>query len=561
MVVNGAQGKSDGFLSWITPGKKEPKEATKKGQIDGLVGCAPNEGDYDVCDGQELKVSSTNADPSENYPIHDDARANVTWQLSVKDCQNKSVPNPTAQCDFDGDGNYDNETTFAAEEGQSSITVEHKVAKTTPNPINCIVTDEIGNEGAVDIYPPLNAPEAQTEAVKTQCDYAQDKPTISSAYLDPASLNDNGNIVFGSDITIVVGAESCDENQADLEVFVTVGPYNEIPMERGDDGFYRATLKVTTNLSNPATILVADNAKDTYTEEAKYIIPNTVSTNSASVEKPQASIVGPFSAKVGQAVPFMAAEPDEEAYTYEWSFGDGTGSQQAIPEGKIYDKTGTYTVILTVSSKENPDNSTTVSQTITIVPAAETTETAPTPQASIIAPFVGQVNETVEIKAGAADEENFTYEWSYGDSTSAQGASPEAKTYAETGTYTVKLTVTSIVDPNKQDIATQKITIVPSAEEVDPSQPAPVANLQVDYESGAIPATVNINASNSYVIAEGASIVSYQINFGDGTSDENDHGNFSHTYTSAGQNSIVLTITDSNGKTATAQTIVPTWQE
>jgi len=659
--------------------RKEAKPEVEAGarDINGLAGCAPSEGDYDVCDGQGLKVSTVGPNPSEEYPVYDEVRPNVIWQLSVKDCENKPVTNVTAQCDFDGDGNYDNEAEFSSEADASAITVSQKVSTGTPNPINCIVSDKDGNDGTADIYPPYNAQKAQVDEVKTQCDYAQNKPTISHAYVDNSSLDDNGNIVFGSNITIVVKAKGCDDSQDNLEVFITAGPYNKIPMEKGADNSYRATLKVTTNFSNPATILVADNAKNTYTEEARYFLPNTVPANSSvsplsceatdnkpavksglsivagvdgnnkaikgapitfavaledcdgdnsdvdvtlfigddsidlidngsgtyaanvpaanwgapltayvikngeitqelqlwnlpvvvsaqeaaqDTTPPQASIVGPYVAKVGEPVPFMAAEPDEGKNTYTWDFDNGKPAVEgAMPAMPVYEQSGTYTVMLTVARKDNPNIKTTVTQNLTVIPADQEMPDTTPPQASIIAPDWAYAGVDVPISTTNPNEELYTYQWNFGDGTTViNTAVPGSHAYEQPGTYQIQLTVTKNDLPEIKTVVSRNITIVGVAETAAPN---PIANLEVNPGMGAIPLYTTINAANSFAVAEGASIASYYVDFGDGTHEENGYGSFTHIYTTAGDHTVFLIVTDTNGKTATASYKLPTWEK
>ncbi len=544
MAINGVQGKSDGILDWLKPGRKKPQpETVRGGKIDGLVGCAPNEGDFDTCEGQAL-----------NYEIDNSEKANNVYTITTHDCEGP-IADAVIYADLDGDGVY---TVLGEDsEGTGQITVDISAASNQKNLVY-LVRSSLGEEVAAADIKAISEKaqielwkqeEEATQAVNTGtvCENKGYWPT--SGQLNVVVANEDGMARVGEEVEVnLTNAVACDGTTATLKYIFTMPGHaitfkpeaeptitnnedNNVSAGYYDDGtpYIRFTPKTAVTHSVGVTIVDTQYPNNPVAPTNANVIVIPASTQTEQITPPPASIVGPFSAEVGQAVPFMAAEANEEIYTYEWSFGDGTGSQQAVPEAKIYDKTGTYTVILTVTSKEDPAKSTTVSQTITIVPAPETTETAPTPQASIIAPFAGKVDEAIEIKAGDPDEENFTYEWSYGDSTSAQGANPGPKIYDQTGTYTIVLSVQSKADPTQVSTVSQSITIVNEQKTI-------VDNATVDPNNTAVNggAQVTIDATNTMLFINNEQqenpSLRYYLHFGENDVEDNTYGTFSRYF-------------------------------
>ncbi len=81
---------------------------------------------------------------------------------------------------------------------------------------------------------------------------------------------------------------------------------------------------------------------------------------------------------------------------------------------------------------------------------------------------------------------------------------------------------------------------------------APVANVNTDITSGDVTLTVNFIGSNSY--DSDGSVVDYSWDFGDGS--VSNAANPSHNYTNSGQFTTILTVTDNEGKTNSASTII-----
>jgi PKD repeat protein len=86
----------------------------------------------------------------------------------------------------------------------------------------------------------------------------------------------------------------------------------------------------------------------------------------------------------------------------------------------------------------------------------------------------------------------------------------------------------------------------------EPSMTDPVANVDVDQLTGHVPMTVSFDASRSS--DPDGSIVSYVWDFGDTNSDTG--ASVSHTYDSAGEYVVTLTITDDGGNDSRVTTCV-----
>ncbi len=127
----------------------------------------------------------------------------------------------------------------------------------------------------------------------------------------------------------------------------------------------------------------AANPNYTYSATGTYTVSLTVTddqgaTGSASTsaditgggggnQAPTASVNGPYSATLGNAVSFSSAgasDPDGTIVGYSWDFGDGGTSTAANPN-YTYSATGNYTVTLTVTDDQGATGSATTSADIT----------------------------------------------------------------------------------------------------------------------------------------------------------------------------------------------------
>ena len=145
--------------------------------------------------------------------------------------------------------------------------------------------------------------------------------------------------------------------------------------------------------------------------------------------------------------------------------------------------------------------------------------------------------------AGASADADGTiseYTWSFGDGSVGAGVTVEHD-YAEAGSYSVMLTVVDNLEAS--DNLAQTVS-------VEPANQPPVATFQVTCDD--LVCSFNATASSD---ADG-SITSYGWSFGDGTDGTFGVPAVSHAYSAAGQYPVQLQVTDDDGATATADTLL-----
>lgn len=225
-------------------------------------------------------------------------------------------------------------------------------------------------------------------------------------------------------------------------------------------------------------------------------------------------------------------DPDGTIVSYTWGLGDGTTAsgpevQHTFTEGGIYD------VVLTVTDDEGFIGVADVRITVTVdneLPVPLFTYTPRDEPESLTVDF--DATESFDPDGGIN-----SFSWEFGDGGTATGRM-EPHTYPTPGSYDVTLTV------RDDDFATVSLTKTITVGEVRPTEP-PVAAFTVDPEQGTAPLTVNVDASES-TDADGT-IVNYAWDYGDGATGSGQQAN--HTYTSAGNFTIILTVTDDAGAT------------
>ncbi|MDR7273222.1 PKD repeat protein, partial [Pelomonas saccharophila] len=252
---------------------------------------------------------------------------------------------------------------------------------------------------------------------------------------------------------------------------------------------------------------------------------------STANQAPVANISGPTSGQVGASLSFSGAgstDAEGPIASYAWTFGDGT-SASGMSVTKSYSAAGTYTVTLTVTDASGLTNSKT--QAVVVTAAANQA-----PVANISGPTSGQVGASLGFSgSGSTDAEGpiASYAWTFGDGTSASGASV-TKSYSAAGTYTVTLTVTDA--GGLSNSKTQAVVISAAANQ------APVANIS-GPTSGQVGASLSFSGAGS-TDAEGP-IASYAWTFGDGTSASGVSA--TKSYSAAGSYTVTLTVTDAGG--------------
>ncbi len=164
-----------------------------------------------------------------------------------------------------------------------------------------------------------------------------------------------------------------------------------------------------------------------------------------------------------------------------------------------------------------------------------TTQTEPTLLAAFAtAPISlsGDTPFTVSFDATGSTGDIISYIWDFGDGSSGDGTQT-SHTYTTAGSFTAVLTVTS----GNGSISQKNVTV-----NVGQAPVAVIAATPVSL-SGDTPFTVSFDATGST-----GDIISYIWDFGDGSS--GDGVQTSHTYTTVGSLTAVLTVTSGNGSTS-----------
>jgi PKD repeat protein len=133
------------------------------------------------------------------------------------------------------------------------------------------------------------------------------------------------------------------------------------------------------------------------------------------------------------------------------------------------------------------------------------------------------------------------YSWDFGDGSSPATGAMVTHTYAQPGTYQVKLTVT-----DKEGGAASITHTITVASASGPKPP--VASFTVSPSATMVGSAVSFDGSGSNDPNVGGSIVAYNWSFGDGTNGSG--AKVTHTYTTPGTYTVTLTVLDAEDGTA-----------
>lgn len=217
-----------------------------------------------------------------------------------------------------------------------------------------------------------------------------------------------------------------------------------------------------------------------------------------------------------------------EPVTYEWDFGDNETSNLKSPS-HTYQRIGQYSVNLTVTDQAGTYRASTYESYIEVrtmnPPTADFTAAPRTGKAPMTVFFVDQSISTGPL----------SYEWDFGDASTSYDKNP-SHVYASEGTYEVKLTVTNVGGTDVADfenyITVSKI-------------PAPEAAFTGSPTGGMKPLTVYFTDLSK------GNPDQWSWDFGDNTTSGD--RNPSHTYSQAGQYTVMLTATNEGGSTTATE--------
>jgi PKD repeat protein len=235
-----------------------------------------------------------------------------------------------------------------------------------------------------------------------------------------------------------------------------------------------------------------------------------------------------------QAVLFDAgaSQPQGGIESYDWNFGDGNRGSGRTTSHE-YSMAGTYVVTLTITDAYGRSAST--SQAISVGAGTN-------PSAAFVfsptEPLPGQqVNFNAAASVPAPGRTIVRYRWDFGDGSPSGSGVQASHTYAVAGTYNVTLVVTD--DAGRVGTATQSVSV---------GTGAPTADFTFSPTAPTAATVVNFTAAAS-TAAPGRTITSYFWSFGDGTTGSG--VNVSKLYGVSGSFNVTLTVTDSQGQTAT----------
>jgi PKD repeat protein len=214
----------------------------------------------------------------------------------------------------------------------------------------------------------------------------------------------------------------------------------------------------------------------------------------------------------------------------QWTFGDGNVSTSSNPVHTFY-KYGSYSVTLTVTN--DGGSSLPYSKTITVL------DQAPVAKFNVNTSS-GNVPMTVAFTNVSTGANITGWTWNFGDGTNSTATNPTHK-YTVAGTYTANLTVTN--DGGSSTSASKTITVntVPIAANFTGSPTSGDASLAVTFTD----------------LSVGSGIDLWQWNFGDGSANVSTTSstNPSHTFSSYGNYTVTLTVTNTAGSSSTLQRV------
>lgn len=303
------------------------------------------------------------------------------------------------------------------------------------------------------------------------------------------------------------------------------------------------------------TLIVTDDVGQTGTTSQ----PVTVSTTGGI--SPVASFTfSPSAPVVGTVVSFngSASTSPSGITNYEWDFGDNSAPSSG-PNAVVthsYLSAGSFVARLTV--RDGANRTATTTQTILVGggPIANFTFSPTNPTVTTPVTFNASTSSS---PAGI-----LTYTWDFGDNTVIQTFNHPTMTVthafssappATTTTYTVTLTVK---DGNNVAATISKTVPVTGASAPPPATP-PTANFVFSPTTPVCNTSVNFNASSS---TSAVGIATYTWDFGDASMTPPSSATPSHTYACGVSGTtttyvVTLTVTDTNGLTATISKNVP----
>lgn len=218
---------------------------------------------------------------------------------------------------------------------------------------------------------------------------------------------------------------------------------------------------------------------------------------------------------------------------YEWDLGDGT-KKTSKSVSHTYEAAGMYQVALTVYDADGNSDET-VLDIIVVEEGAAPSAIIETDVTSGPVPLEVSFDGSSSIDP---EDDIVDYEWDFdGDGNSDETGDTAVYTYQEVGTYEAVLLVTDSVGNTSEETITITVT-----------EQGIKAVLEASTSNGEVPLTVQFDASSSSY-KEG-SIVSYEMDFGDGSDLYIGDATVTYKYNTVGTYTVTLTVVGDDGERA-----------
>ncbi|UUX91163.1 PKD domain-containing protein [Methanoplanus endosymbiosus] len=272
-----------------------------------------------------------------------------------------------------------------------------------------------------------------------------------------------------------------------------------------------------------AALLISPAAADGNETETNTTVTNTTVTSTISSDISAGSTWDNY-----LVLTYSGSINGGTADSWEWNFGDDSGTSTTQSGTYTYSETGSYTVSLTVTSSDSEITDATIDDSVTI--------SEPDFNASA---DIEMSESSLLIDYDSTTEGAESWEWDFGDGEGTSTYESGSYTYDDTGTYQVTLTATS--PAGDTDTYYEYITF----------SAAPEACFTVDNTTGSSPLYVEFTDDSEENPYTGEDIVEWYWEFGDDDGsyyhayeDDDDDPDTSFTFEDEGTYTVTLTVTD-----------------